>query len=230
MGAFRNKIHIEVSASTCIIGALALLVLPLKWLIAAALAAAIHEVFHILAVRLCGSQVRKIEIRAFGAVIDVSPMSRGKELLCALAGPLGGFLLLILAKWLPRVAVCGAFHSVYNLLPIYPLDGGRALRCGAAILLPPPVADAVCLWTERVVKLLLVGIGIYGCCIMKLGLLPLIFAILLAARVHPEKILAKKAARGYNSPTIAKRYDYDGFTKPDSPHGAKACPIYRRRI
>lgn len=227
MGIFRNKVGFEISASICIMGALALLVLPLKWVIAAVLAAVVHELCHIFAVRLCGSQIRRLEIGASGAVIECTTMSRGRELICCLAGPFGGLSLLLFAKWIPRVALCTAFQSAYNLLPIYPLDGGRALRCGAAILLPPPVADAVCLWTERAVKLLLVGIGIYGCCILKLGLLPLILAILLATRSKPEKILAKKAARGYNSPTIAKRYDYDGFTKPDTSHGAEACPVHR---
>lgn len=227
MATYRSKFRFDINASICLTGALALLLLPLRWLIAAVMAAAVHELCHIFAVKICGSNLRKIEIGAFGAVIDVLPMSRGKELLCALAGPAGGLMLLLFARWLPRVAVCAAFQSLYNLLPVYPLDGGRALRCGAALLLPPPLADGVCLWTERVVKALVLGVGIYGCCIMKLGILPLILAILLAVRDKPEKILAKKAARGYNSPTIAKRYDYDGFTKPDTPHSAEACPIYR---
>ena len=230
MGSFRNKARFNVSGSGCIMGALTLLVLPLNWVLAAAIAAAFHELCHILAVLLCGSQIRGIGIGATGAVIDVSPMSRGRELLCALAGPAGGFLLLMLAKWLPRIAVCAAFQSLYNLLPIYPLDGGRALQCGAANLLPPPVAHAVCLWVERAVKLLLLCACLYGCCILNLGALPLILAVFLALRRKPEKNLAKKAARGYNSPTIAKRYDYDGITKPDTSHSAEACPVYRRGV
>ena len=117
MGSFRNKFTIDIGTSVYLIGALALLVLPLKWLLGAAAAATVHELCHILAVKLCGSQIRKVEISASGAVIDVTPMSRGKELLCALAGPLGGLVLLLLAKWFPRVALCAAFQSVYNLLP-----------------------------------------------------------------------------------------------------------------
>ena len=158
-----RKLPVEISASVCVMGALALLILPLKWVLAAAVAGAWHEFCHILAVWLCGGKIRKMQVGASGAVIDVLPMSRSKELVSALAGPAGGVVLVLLLRWLPRVAVCGAFQSVYNLLPIYPLDGGRALRCGAAILLPPPVAQKVCLWIELAVKTLILCVGIYGC-------------------------------------------------------------------
>ena len=227
MGIFRNKLRIEISPSVCLLGARSLLVLPLKWVMAAVAAAVWHEFCHILAVWLCRGQVWNLQIGASGAVIDVLPMSRGWDLICALAGPVGGLALLFVFRWMPRIAVCAAFQSAYNLLPIYPLDGGRALRCGAAILLPPPVADGVGLWVERAVKALILCVGIYGCFWLRLGLLPLIIGILLAARPNSEKVLAKKAARGYNSLTIAKRYDYDGFTKQNPSHCAKACPIHR---
>ena len=230
MGIFRNKFCLEIHASTCIMGALTLLVLPLRWVIAALFAAAFHEICHIIAVWLCCGKIRRIEIGAAGAVIDVSSLSSGKELICALAGPFGGLMLLLFGKWIPMTALCAAFQSAYNLLPIYPLDGGRAVRCGAAILLPPPAADRVCRWTERVIKALVLGIGIYGCCIMRLGMLPLFLSIFLVTRGKTEKVLAKNAAIEYNSPTIAKRYGYDGFTKQVTPHGAEACPVYRRRV
>ena len=51
-----------------------------------------------------------------------------RELLAVLAGPAGSLLLLSLYRVLPRVAVCAAVQGFYNLLPIEPLDGGRALR------------------------------------------------------------------------------------------------------
>lgn len=53
--------------------------------------------------------------------------SAGREVLCALAGPLGGFLLLFLLHSAPRIALCAFVQSVCNLIPVYPLDGGRAL-------------------------------------------------------------------------------------------------------
>ena len=72
--------------------------------------------------------------------METSPMTPGREALCALAGPLGSFLLLLLARHFPEAAVCGIVQGGYNLIPIYPLDGGRILRC----LLP----EKICRWTE----------------------------------------------------------------------------------
>lgn len=185
MGSSRNKVHLQISGALCLMGALALLVLPLKWVFAAVTAALFHELCHVVAVWLCSGRVQGMSIGSSGAVINVSPMSRGRELLCALAGPMGGLILLLFVKWIPMVALCAAFQSTYNLLPIYPLDGGRAMRCGAAILLPPPAADRVCFWTGKVVQMLLLCAGVYGCFGMKLGLMPVVLALLLALKAKP---------------------------------------------
>lgn len=61
-------------------------------------------------------------------------MSPGRELLCVLAGPAVSFSLLALARFFPRIAICGLVQGIYNLLPIYPLDGGKALRCMVSLL------------------------------------------------------------------------------------------------
>lgn len=66
--------------------------------------------------------------------METLPMSTGRELIAVLAGPAASLLLLSLVRVFPRVAICGLIQGIYNLLPIYPLDGGKALRCLMALV------------------------------------------------------------------------------------------------
>lgn len=190
---------LSVSGGAWIALAFALVLLPLNWLVAVMVAACFHELCHILALRLLAGRVCCLRIGAGGAAIHAQPLSAGKELVCALAGPMGGLCLLLLARWFPRVAICAGIQSFYNLLPVYPLDGGRALSCAARMLLPPRKAQLFC---QAVCNICLCGIlmlGIYGTLILHLGLFPLLVAIALLIRAKPQILLAKFKRKGYNS-------------------------------
>lgn len=109
--------------------ALLLLTVPLKLLAASAVAAGFHELCHIWAVRALGGRVEGAAFTAGGAVLDISGLSSGAEALAAAAGPLGSFLLLLLVRICPALALCAFVQGCFNLLPVYPLDGGRILVC-----------------------------------------------------------------------------------------------------
>lgn len=165
--------------------ALMILVLPMQWVLAAVLAAMFHELCHYGAARLCGGNVARLRVGTFGAQMEVWELTNLGELVCALAGPLGSLSLLLLAHWLPRTAVCAGFQGLYNLLPVYPFDGGRALRCSAALLLPDKVGGKLCEGLECLCFVGLALLGFYGTFLRGLGLLPLILAtsIILRAKI-----------------------------------------------
>lgn len=121
--------RIRLEPWVCLVWAALVLILPLKWLLAAAAGALFHELCHLGAVYALGGQVGNIRIGAVGAAMEAEISGPKKELLAALAGPAGSFLLLFLGRAFPRLAVCGAVQGLFNLLPLYPMDGGRALRC-----------------------------------------------------------------------------------------------------
>lgn len=109
--------------------ALGILFLPLSWLLGAVLAALIHELCHFLAARFLGIRCRQLAVGTGGMVMHMEEMTRREEFWVALAGPLGSLSLAATLHCYPQLAVCGLVQGLYNLLPVYPLDGGRILVC-----------------------------------------------------------------------------------------------------
>ena len=146
--------RVKISPTAYIWGALLVYLLPVKWLVAALTAALVHELSHIAALRLLGVRIRQIRITALGAVIETGPVSHGKELICALAGPVGSFLILLGYRILPEIALCALVQGGFNLLPVYPLDGGRAVRSLIYRVSKYPERSAK--WAERAILGLIV--------------------------------------------------------------------------
>ena len=133
-------------------------------------AAAIHEAGHCLAVLLCGGSIHSLALTARCAVLQTSPLSYRQEALCALAGPCAGFLLLFWVRLVPWLAFWGLMQGLYNLLPVYPMDGGRALRCALLSRWTPEQADSVSRWVSLGVGGIMAALAVYAACGLHLGL------------------------------------------------------------
>ncbi len=115
---------------------------PLVCLVFAACA---HELSHLCLFHFFGVRTRQLEILPFGIAASfdgVAALSYRQELVCVLAGPLANFLCAALFFFISLVPVfsgrisgaempflCNLALGIVNLLPIYPLDGGRCLFC-----------------------------------------------------------------------------------------------------
>lgn len=124
----------RVTGRAWVAGALWLLLMPVQWVGAVIFAAAVHELGHLAALWAWGIAVRRLEIDAFGARIEAGEMEPGEELICALAGPAAGLVLCLFWHWIPRIGLIALMQSVFNLLPVYPLDGGRALKAAVNLV------------------------------------------------------------------------------------------------
>lgn len=185
-----NKLTLQILPGFFLTAAAAILLIPLPWLVAWSLAAAIHEAFHLLALILFHYPVRSVTIGSGGAVIEADVPPTGKMALCALAGPAGGLLLTVLMHIAPRIALCGLIQSLYNLLPLCHLDGGRALYGFLLTFSNTITVEKITLFVERIMIFLLIIAALYAFFVLKLGMIPLVFVSVLLFK--NKKSLAKR--------------------------------------
>ncbi len=152
--------RIRVEGSAWILLALLVVLLPLNWVMAAVLAATVHECSHLLVMYALEIPAFEMRIGARGAALDTGPMTVRQELACALAGPVGSFLMLILIHTMPRVALCGLAQGLYNLLPVLPLDGGRCLSSLLYLWVGEDRSNAVMKWIQVFISVCLAAAGI----------------------------------------------------------------------
>ena len=122
------KLKISVDPRAYIVFSAMLLLLGPNWMCAVIFSAAVHELGHLTALWMYDCKVFSIRILPFGARIDTGWLHGKIGILCALAGPIAGGMLVFAYPAAPKTAFCALVQTLFNLLPIYPLDGGQALR------------------------------------------------------------------------------------------------------
>ena len=172
--------------------ALICLMIPYNWLIASLVAASIHELCNYAAVILTGEQVHSFRINAGGAVLHTAAMDAWKEVFCIAAGPVGSILLVFAVQWMPRVALCGLLQGVYNLLPVYPYDGGRILNTIVRYLFSDSTSDMICFYVKSLVLILILLSGICGWIHFKIMAFPIFAGFLLFAIIRLGKNSCKR--------------------------------------
>lgn len=147
-----SKVRLYFDGVFFLMLACALLILPLRWVIAWCMAVAAHEAGHYASLRLFSVQVQSITFSPTGIRMQTGYLTPRAEFFCAVSGPLAGFSVLLLSKYIPYTAFCAFLHSAFNLLPVYPMDGGRVLRVILAGLLKN---ERIACTTEKWISLLL---------------------------------------------------------------------------
>ncbi len=181
---------IQIESAAYLWLAALLLFLPLDWVLSAFTAAVIHEICHILAVRLMKGNIRKISISTCGCLIESSIDGEWHSILSILAGPAGSLSLLFLRRILPQITVCGLIQGLYNLLPLLPLDGGHALQVLLNSLCPKK-AEKILLWTGRMVCMFLFFAVIWLVTVLDSGVTVVLISAVWIIRLFPRKIPCK---------------------------------------
>lgn len=186
---FRFRIH----PLFLLVGVLSAFFGGLMLFLIAAICAVMHECAHAFAARRYGYSLDTLVLMPYGAVVsgDISGIGKKQELWVLLAGPLANGLcgLFFIALWwlFPETYAytdVAAWISLslffVNLLPAYPLDGGRILKLLLSSLFGDKRATLVC----RIVSFLFAG-GVLAyfvwSCFSTPAFTALAFAVMLAA-------------------------------------------------
>ena len=143
----------------------------------------LHELGHALAARRFGIRTREIVLLPIGGVarLERMPEKPAQEMVVALAGPavnvviltlLGGVLMALGAHpatvWaraqadstLEFLLLANVAMIAFNLIPAFPMDGGRVLRAGLAMFLPYVRATRIASLVGQGFALLFAGVGV----------------------------------------------------------------------
>ena len=141
-----------------------------------------HELAHSYLALRYGVQIRSITLMIFGGVASMDEMPRqpGQELKMAFAGPLasllvggaaavgaivfglfedGSMVLNGISIMLGIIAFYSALLAGFNLVPAFPMDGGRVLRAHLATKMPYVDATKK---AARIGKYIAIGMGVLG--------------------------------------------------------------------
>lgn len=141
----------------------------------------LHEFGHILTARRFGAETVDVVLLPIGGVARMKsiPEQPGQELAVALAGPFVNLLIAAVLVYvvgaerltggiaqpganlavLPQLALANLFLALFNLIPAFPMDGGRALRALLSYRLGRGAATAL---ATRIGHGLAIGFGIFG--------------------------------------------------------------------
>ncbi|WP_254694306.1 site-2 protease family protein [Sulfitobacter sp. SK012] len=190
----------------------------------------LHEIAHSIVARHLGVTINSITLFIFGGIaeLEAEPSSAGDEFWIALAGPVMsfcmafGFWTFAQAAWLvfssqvfvavfSYLGLVNLVLAIFNLVPAFPLDGGRVLRAY--------------LWSRNgdvlaATKIVARSGIFFGYLLMVLGVMALfqgaVFAgiwqlmiggfILIAARASYASQLARKVFEGNDVSALMERY------------------------
>ena len=144
----------------------------------------VHELAHAAVLLLLGGRIESVRLSFAQVELRTGLLSDRTELWSTAAGP--GINLLcgwLFRRWMPAFAAVSLLLALFNLLPVWPLDGGRMIRCALLARLPITQAEHISEIVSFAACAVLLLIGVFLTFFRKSGLWPLGTAAYLTVRL-----------------------------------------------
>jgi Zn-dependent protease len=190
----------------------------------------LHELGHSLAALYYRVPVRQITLYPIGGVAGLAsmPTNPKKELVITIAGPLVNFILAplfglgylfftvvfplgIAADLLAALGIVNVFLGLFNLLPGFPMDGGRILRAILASRMPHARATRIAVRVGQVTAVLM---GTAALVFFKPMLLAISVFIFFAAQGELTASRLREQAARFNPESLFGRGAADPLFRP----------------
>lgn len=123
--------------------------------------AAIHELGHLLAVKMCNISPRGFYIGLCGGDMQINSSSSYTSDICVYLGGIFANAVMLCIFYKTAFGYHNASYALLNALPISELDGGKALRSALSCFLNPYTADRVCSYVSYAALFIVWQLGIY---------------------------------------------------------------------
>ncbi len=180
----------------------------------------LHELGHALAARRYGIRTQDITLYPIGGVarLERMPSKPLHELVVALAGPAVNVLIMI-ALWplishfeipqedgaevflidersfLPMLGIVNIWLAAFNLIPAFPMDGGRVLRALLSMRMDRVQATEIAAFVGQAIAILFVFAGFYvNPFLIFIGLF-----VILGARTEAEAVRSQSFLEGFTA-------------------------------
>lgn len=172
-----GRTEVRITLGAVLLPALCFVLGEGEALLCAIISLAVHEAAHAIAARNLNVPIVRFSVYPFGAVmrLDTLPTGGQGEGIVAAAGPLGSLtfaallqlslLILPMGDFGKRLIGTNLLIALFNLLPAFPLDGGRIFRSVLLRVVRERTARALLFAFTAVIALGMIGIGVY--CIFK---------------------------------------------------------------
>jgi len=135
----------------------------------------IHELGHIAAAKGLGWRIKEVQFLPFGGVAEVEEqgtVSAWEEIFVAIAGPIQNFVMIGLAfvmqyfgiwdnEWGAYFIQANVIIGLFNLIPIFPLDGGKIMVAISSLMLNYRFTVTYCTWLSLVMSVLIIAVSLY---------------------------------------------------------------------